>query len=187
MTAMDNDSPKSGTNDLHVVSEPEADSKDPKAPPMPPEQMDRAAAMQMKVPGLLLTLADIQALPKTEMIVEFKCVEGWSTVVHWGGARFSDFLAAFSPTPVLPYASFVTPDGGYYTGWDVESLLHPQTLLCYEMNGQPLTVEHGAPVRLVSTLKYGIKQIKRIGRITFMADRPADFWGDRGYDWYSGL
>jgi DMSO/TMAO reductase YedYZ molybdopterin-dependent catalytic subunit len=79
-----------------------------------------------------------------------------------------------------------TPGGGYYVGLDMPSALHPQTLLCYEMNGEPLTLEHGAPLRLVITLKYGIKNIKRIGRIRFMDQRPPDYWAERGYDWYSG-
>jgi DMSO/TMAO reductase YedYZ molybdopterin-dependent catalytic subunit len=68
----------------------------------------------------------------------------------------------------------------------MQSALHPQTLLCYEMNGQPLPVEHGGPLRLVTTVKYGIKSIKRIGRITFIDERPPDFWAERGYDWYAG-
>ena len=61
-----------------------------------------------------------------------------------------------------------------------------RTLLCYEMNNQPLALEHGAPLRLVTPLKYGIKHIKRIGKITFTDQRPADFWAERGYDWYAG-
>jgi DMSO/TMAO reductase YedYZ molybdopterin-dependent catalytic subunit len=66
--------------------------------------------------------------------------------------------------------------------------MHPQTLLAYEINGAPLTVEHGAPLRLASATKYGIKQIKRIGRIEFTAERPRDFWADEyGYDWYAGF
>ena len=88
--------------------------------------------------------------------------------------------------PLLPYVSLVTPDGGYYVGMDMPSILHPQTLLAYEMNGEPLTIAHGAPLRLVTPTKYGIKQIKRIGRIAFTEERPADFWAERGYDWYSG-
>jgi DMSO/TMAO reductase YedYZ molybdopterin-dependent catalytic subunit len=79
-----------------------------------------------------------------------------------------------------------TPDGDYYVGLDMASALHPQTLLCYAMNGQPLTPHHGAPLRLVMTVKYGFKSIKRIGRIAFMDERAADFWAERGYDWYSG-
>ncbi|HEV7645979.1 MAG TPA: molybdopterin-dependent oxidoreductase [Pyrinomonadaceae bacterium] len=159
-----------------------------------------------KIPGLLLTLEDIKALPRTEMITELKCIEGWSTITHWAGVRFSDFIEKFKPNVLLssvsakylrgtgnkgdvspvPYVSLITPDGGYYVGMDMQSMLHPQTLLCYEMNFAPLTIEHGAPLRLVTPMKYGIKNIKRIGRIEFTDKRPKDFWAESGYDWYSG-
>jgi DMSO/TMAO reductase YedYZ molybdopterin-dependent catalytic subunit len=67
------------------------------------------------------------------------------------------------------------------------SALHPQTLLCYEMGGRPLTPEHGAPLRLVIPVKYGIKNLKQIGTIQFTDVRPADYWAQQGYDWYAGL
>lgn len=144
--------------------------------------------------GLLLSLQDIKALPRVEMTTELKCIEGWSTVVHWAGARFSDFAAKYPPQAGTDnggkfpsYVSLVTPDRGYYVGLDMPSILHPQTLLCYEMNGEALTLPHGGPLRLVTTAKYGIKQIKRIGRIAYSETRPADFWAEQGYDWYSGL
>ena len=70
---------------------------------------------------------------------------------------------------------------------DMPSALHPQTLLCYEIGGEPLSIDHGAPLRLVTTVKYGIKSIKRIGTITFTDERPRDFSAERGYDWYAGL
>jgi DMSO/TMAO reductase YedYZ molybdopterin-dependent catalytic subunit len=137
-----------------------------------------------------LTLDEIKKLPRTEMITELKCIEGWSIVVHWAGVRFSDLVAALAPSvspQQLPqYVSLVTPDEGYFVGWDTPSIMHPQTLLAYEMNGEPLANEHGAPLRLASPTKYGIKQIKRIGRIEFTNERPRDFWAEEGYDWYSG-
>ena len=149
---------------------------------------------------LILTLDDIKRLPRTEMITELKCIEGWSIIVHWAGVRFADFAAFYRPADRnggtsdvlnhpedLPrYVSMTTPDNNYYVGWDTPSILHPQTLLAYEMNGEPLKPEHGAPLRLASPTKYGIKLIKRIGRIEFTDDRPKDFWGEQGYDWYSG-
>ncbi|MGH9827495.1 MAG: molybdopterin-dependent oxidoreductase, partial [Blastocatellia bacterium] len=79
------------------------------------------------------------------------------------------------------------PEGDYYVGLDMESPLHPQKLLCYEMNGEPLSIKHGAPLRLVIPVKYGIKNIKRIGTIHFSNRRPADYWAEQGYDWYAGL
>ncbi|MDO7853461.1 molybdopterin-dependent oxidoreductase [Hymenobacter convexus] len=146
------------------------------------------------------TLADVQALPKVEMVTELKCIEGWSVIVHWAGTRLSDFLARYPlatrsgrpidplnpPADLAPYAAIDTPDGKYYVGLDMDTVLHSQTLLCYEMNGQPLTPNHGAPLRLVTPLKYGIKHIKRIGTIAFVDTRPKDYWAEMGYDWDSG-
>lgn len=158
------------------------------------------SAKEEIVPSLSLTLEDIKALPRVEEVTELKCIEGWSQVTHWAGARFSDFAAKYQLTTgsgepfdvenkaadLVRFVSLETPDGVYYVGLDIESALHPQTLLCYEMDGKPLTLEHGAPLRLYIPLKYGIKSIKRIGRITFTDTRPFDYWAERGYDWYSG-
>jgi DMSO/TMAO reductase YedYZ molybdopterin-dependent catalytic subunit len=145
---------------------------------------------------LMLPLDAIKKLPRVEMTTEFKCIEGWSKVMRWAGACFSDFMAAYPPAAPEedkgdaappPYVAVETPDGAYYVGVEMESMLHPQTLLAYEMNGAPLTQEHGAPLRLVITVKYGVKNLKRIGTIRYSRTRPADYWAERGYDWYIGL
>lgn len=136
---------------------------------------------------LILTIDDLKALARTDMVVEFKCIEGWSTITHFAGVRFSDLAAKYAPQNNLPYVSLSTPDAAYFVGWDIQAIMHPQTLLAYEMNGRPLRPEHGAPLRLASPTKYGIKQIKRIGRIEFTAERPRDYWAEQGYDWYAGL
>jgi len=161
---------------------------------------DSSASASEDSDVLSLTLDDIKALARAEIVTELKCIEGWSTVVHWAGARFADFAARYRPATrngrapdvrnkpqdLVGYVSIETPGGGYYVGLDMESALQPQTLLRYEMNGEPLTLEHGAPLRLVIPVKYGIKNIKRIGMIRFTDKRPADFWAERGYDWYAG-
>ena len=147
-----------------------------------------------------LTLDDVHSLPKTEMTSQLCCVEGWSTFGNWGGVRLVDFLAAHPPktksgkpwvvgeTDDLPkYVSMATPSGGYYVGLDVASTLHPQTMLCYEIDRQPPSVEHGAPLRLVIPTKYGIKNLKRVGTVELTDTRPGDYWAERGYDWYAGL
>ena len=136
-----------------------------------------------------LTLEDIKRLPRIEMTTQFMCIEGWSVIVNWAGARFSDFAAEYNPARrrLARYVGLSTPDSRYYVGLDMESALHSQTLLCYEMNGRPLSIAHGAPLRLVAPVKYGIKSIKRIGMIRFTDERPPDFWAERGYDWYAGL
>jgi DMSO/TMAO reductase YedYZ molybdopterin-dependent catalytic subunit len=141
--------------------------------------------------GYEMNLDDLRKMPRTTMTTEFKCVEGWSAVMEWSGVRFSDFMAAAPPQKhngaLPPYVSLETPDKTYYVSVDMESMQHPQTLLAYEMNGAPLTEDHGAPLRLVTPVKYGLKQIKRIGSIRYQLDRGADYWTERGYDWYVGL
>ena len=142
-------------------------------------------------PGLLLTMDAIYALPQVEIVTQLKCIEGWSEIVQWGGARLSDFLHAYPPARGahgrLPrYVGMETPDRQYYVGLYMEDAMHPQTLLCYEMNGKPLTRAHGAPLRLVTPLKYGIKQLKQIGSISFSDARPRDYWAQNDYDYYDG-
>ncbi|HXH75949.1 MAG TPA: molybdopterin-dependent oxidoreductase [Bacteriovoracaceae bacterium] len=85
------------------------------------------------------------------------------------------------------YVGFETPDKKYYVSIDMESMLHDQTLLTYEMNEAPISVKNGAPLRLLIPIKYGIKSLKRVGRIFFSDERPPDYWAEKGYDWYSGL
>jgi DMSO/TMAO reductase YedYZ molybdopterin-dependent catalytic subunit len=133
-----------------------------------------------------LTLEEIRALPPHEMITELRCIEGWSTIVKWKGARLRDLIDRYPPPSPVRYVSMETPGRGYYVGLDIESALHPQSLLVYEMNDQPLNWHHGAPLRLAMPIKYGIKSIKRIGTIRYTNVRPPDFWADRGYDWYAG-
>lgn len=138
---------------------------------------------------LELFLADVRSLPKVEMITRFCCIEGWSTVAYWGGARFSDFTKKYFPAGAkLPdYVYMATPGEDYYAGLDIKSAMHPQTLLAYEKDGKPLTDEHGAPLRLAIPVKYGIKNIKRIGLIRYTNNKPGDYWAEEGYDWFAGL
>jgi DMSO/TMAO reductase YedYZ molybdopterin-dependent catalytic subunit len=143
-------------------------------------------------PGLLLTMDDVLKLPKHELVTQFKCIEGWSQIVHWGGVRMADLIAAYPPEKrpdgSLPrYVYMETPNGDYYVGYDMHVCLHPQTLLVTEMSGIPLTQFHGAPLRLHAPTKYGYKQIKRIGLIAYSDQQPDDYWTKLGYDWYAGL
>ena len=142
-------------------------------------------------PGLLLTLADITGLPRVELVTQFKCIEGWSQIVHWAGVRMADFLELYPPALIdgkePRYVYMETPDGDYYTGYDLHVMQHPQTLLVTEMMGEPLTQKHGAPLRLHMPTKYGYKQIKRIGLVAYTNTKPDDYWTKLGYDWYAGL
>ncbi|WP_375447985.1 molybdopterin-dependent oxidoreductase [uncultured Fibrella sp.] len=157
--------------------------------------------LQIQQPGretMIVTLDEIKALPKQELVFDFKCVEGWSQIQHWGGTRLADLIShyklgtrtgqpAASEADYFNYLGMETPDKGYYVGLDIASAMHPQTLLAYEMNGEPLTGPHGAPLRLIIPVKYGVKNLKRIGTMTFADDRPRDFWAERGYDYHVGL
>ena len=147
-------------------------------------------AWRLKIEGaaqpVALTIDDLRQFPRRTMITELRCIEGWSTIVEWSGVAFADLMAKFPPPQMTPYVSMETPDRAYYVGLDIESAIHPHRLLAFEMNGAPLAPLHGAPLRLAIPVKYGIKNIKRIGTIRYTNIRPADFWGERGYDWYAG-
>ena len=155
------------------------------------EAGESGSTLPVGTPGLLLTMDDILKLPRHELVTQFKCIEGWSQIVHWAGVRMADFLEAYSPSLVdgkePRYVYMETPEGDYYTGYDLQTCRHPQTLLVTEMMGAPLTQYHGAPLRLHMPIKYGYKQIKRIGLIHYTNTRPDDYWTKLGYDWYAGL
>jgi DMSO/TMAO reductase YedYZ molybdopterin-dependent catalytic subunit len=151
--------------------------------------------------GQSIRLSDVLALPRVDLVTEFKCVEGWSEIMHFSGVRFVDFVTKFglgtrsgqppnpagNPQDLFRNVFLATPDEDYYVGLDMASALHPQTLLCDTMNGQPLSREHGAPLRLYLPVKYGYKSLKRVSLIRFQDTRPSDYWVERGYDWYAGL
>jgi DMSO/TMAO reductase YedYZ molybdopterin-dependent catalytic subunit len=145
----------------------------------------------VKKPGEILqvSLDELKALPKTEIVFDFKCVEGWDQIQHWAGVKFVDFMQHYglNEQATMEYTGLITPDKQYYVGIDMPSALHPQTLLCYEMNGKPLKPEHGAPLRLLIPVKYGLKSLKNIGTISFSNSRPPDYWAESGYDYYTGL
>lgn len=135
-----------------------------------------------------LDLSTFEQMPQQELVYEHKCIEGWSNITHWGGPRFRDFHAMYADqVGDVPYVALETPDGEYYVGWHLDEILHPQTLLALREHDEPLASIHGAPLRLASPNKYGIKALKRIGVIRYSNERPADFWAERGYDWYAGL
>jgi DMSO/TMAO reductase YedYZ molybdopterin-dependent catalytic subunit len=75
----------------------------------------------------------------------------------------------------------------YFMLLDLATARHPQTLLATHLNGQPLTVDHGAPLRLLVPVKLGLKNVKAITRITYVAEEPRDYWAERGYSRYDGI
>lgn len=135
-----------------------------------------------------LALDEIKKLPKKEVVFNFKCIEGWSQITHWGGVPLKTFLATYglNEESQMNYVGLQTPDKKYYVGIDMPSAVQEQTLLCYEMNGAPLPLNQGYPLRLIIPVKYGIKHLKRIGTLYFSDAKPPDFWAERGYDYYAG-
>ncbi len=132
-------------------------------------------------------LAQVQALPRYRQNTRHVCVEGWDVIGRFGGVRLSDFLQLIGADTT---ARFITVDcaDDYYESLDMETALHPQTLLCYEMYEQPLTREHGAPLRLQIPTKVGYKQAKYLTdlKVTNVLDRVG-YWEDQGYSWFYGL
>lgn len=130
-----------------------------------------------------------------EQITRLVCVEGWSAIAWWAGLRFDELLGAYPPMSQAKWARLESsvnrgpwgnPDP-YYVSLDLSTARHPQTLLATHLNGKPLTVEHGAPLRLLVPVKLGLKNIKAITRITYTKDEPADYWARRGYSRYDGI
>ncbi len=137
---------------------------------------------------LSFSIADIQALPLTSMIIRHVCVEGWAAIVQWGGIRLREIIALSQPKSKVKYVYFQSADG-YYESWDIASALHPQTLLAYQKNGEVLPVENGAPLRLASPIKLGYKQSKWVTRVTLTSELSIakGYWEDQGYEWFAGL
>ena len=130
-----------------------------------------------------------------EQITRLVCVEGWSAIAWWAGLRFDDLLRAYPPMSQAKWARLESsvnlgrwgnPDP-YFVSLDLPTACHPQTLLATHLNGKPLTVEHGAPLRLVAPVKLGLKNIKAITRIIYTNDEPPDYWAKRGYSRYDGI
>jgi DMSO/TMAO reductase YedYZ molybdopterin-dependent catalytic subunit len=132
-------------------------------------------------------LEDIQALPKVRQNTRHVCVEGWDVIGRFGGARLSDFLRIIGADLTAGYV-YVECADDYYESLDMATALHPQTLLCYEMYDQPLTSEHGAPLRLQVPTKVGYKQAKYLTdlKVTNVLQRVG-YWEDQGYSVFYGL
>ena len=130
-----------------------------------------------------------------EQITRLVCVEGWSAIAWWAGLRFDDLLRAYPPMSQAKWAcvesSVNVDDSGnpdpYFMSLDLATARHPQTLLATHFNGQPLTVDHGAPLRLLVPVKLGLKNVKAITRITYVAEEPRDYWAERGYSRCDGI
>jgi DMSO/TMAO reductase YedYZ molybdopterin-dependent catalytic subunit len=151
---------------------------------------------------LSLSLDQVRALPSRTQITRHDCVEGWSSIGKWTGARLGPLLDQAGLKKTARYIVFHCGDtleqtldgsGVYYESIDLIDAYHPQSILAYAMNDRPLPVSHGAPLRLRVERQLGYKQAKYIMRIEAVADfahigrGKGGFWEDRGYEWYAGI
>jgi DMSO/TMAO reductase YedYZ molybdopterin-dependent catalytic subunit len=157
----------------------------------------------LRVDGLVnrpsnFTLAQLRALPSRTQITRHDCVEGWSAIGKWTGVPLSDILAVVQPHARARYAVFhcadVMDDGArYYESVDLDDAYHAQTILAYALNGRPLPVANGAPLRVRIERQLGYKMAKYIMRIELVdsfhtiAEGRGGYWEDRGYEWYAGI
>jgi DMSO/TMAO reductase YedYZ molybdopterin-dependent catalytic subunit len=135
---------------------------------------------------LRLTLAELAGMRSITHRVNHYCVEGWTAVAEWTGVRVSELARAAGVLPSAGYVDFQSFDDGYHESWDMDSAMHPQTLVAYGMDGHWLGAGHGAPARLHSPVKLGYKCTKYLTRIAFLPERNGGYWSDQGYEWYAG-
>ena len=163
------------------------------------------ADFRLDVGGLVerpmsFSLNDIRALPSRTQTTRHDCVEGWSAIGEWKGARLGALLEAVRPKPNVHYVVFhcadpMEEDGSspYYESIDLEDAFHPQTILAYELNDEPLPVANGAPLRLRLERQLGYKMAKYVMRIELVEDfskiagGKGGYWEDQGYEWYAGI
>jgi DMSO/TMAO reductase YedYZ molybdopterin-dependent catalytic subunit len=157
-----------------------------KGVPLTPANWRLKVGGQVARPGTF-SLEDLMKLPRTQTRVRHHCVEGWSAVAAWHGLRLSDLAAHVGADPRAGFVEFRSFDSGYWSSWDRESALHPQSLLAYGMNGRPLSPEHGAPLRLYSAVKLGYKMVKYLTEVNFRAVATGGYWEDQGYEWFAGV
>jgi DMSO/TMAO reductase YedYZ molybdopterin-dependent catalytic subunit len=135
----------------------------------------------------VFSVDQLMRMPGTSMRIRHHCVEGWSAVAEWHGVQLREIANTVGASRDAQYVEFRSFDNGYYSTWDIESSLHPQTILAYGMNGHPLNPDHGAPLRLYSPVKLGYKSVKYLTEVNFLANRTGGYWEDQGYDWYGGV
>jgi DMSO/TMAO reductase YedYZ molybdopterin-dependent catalytic subunit len=159
---------------------------------VPQWDIARSGAWKLDVGGMVrtplsLSLDDLMRLERQTQRVNHYCVEGWTAVAEWSGVPLRALAALAGADPKAGYVDFQSFDDGYHESWDIESALHPQTIIAYAKDGAALTPAYGAPARVHSPVKLGYKNTKYLTKIVFMPERNGGYWTDRGYEWYGGL
>ncbi len=135
---------------------------------------------------LKLSLQQLVDMPRMSERVNHYCVEGWTAVEQWTGVRLSDLAKLAGVHKGAGYVDFQSFDDGYHESWDIESAMHPQTVVAYGLDGHMLAPAHGAPARIYSPVKLGYKNTKYLTKIMFLPERNGGYWSDQGYEWYGG-
>ena len=130
-------------------------------------------------------LPELYALPQVSQITRHICVEGWSAIGQWSGARFSDFLQRVGADTSAKYIGFKCADD-YYTSIDMATALHPQTLMAFRYGDQILPPKYGFPWKLRVPTKLGFKNPKHVMALFVTNEDPGGYWEDKGYNWFSG-
>ena len=131
------------------------------------------------------TLPELYALPQVSQVTRHICVEGWSAIGKWSGARFSDFLARIGADTTAKYVGFQCADD-YYGSIDMATALHPQTIMAFNYADRTLPPKYGYPMKLRVPTKLGFKNPKHIAAIFVTNEYPGGYWEDKGYNWFSG-
>jgi DMSO/TMAO reductase YedYZ molybdopterin-dependent catalytic subunit len=149
-----------------------------------------ASTYRLKLNGLVKgkqswTLDELHAFAQVSQITRHICIEGWSAIGHWGGVRFSEFLARAGADTTAKYVAFYCADE-YWTSIDMPTALHPQTQLTLTYDGQILPPKYGFPLKLRMPTKLGYKNPKHIVSITVTNAYPGGYWENQGYNWFGG-
>ena len=132
------------------------------------------------------TAADLMNVKNKRHRVDHFCVEGWTAVEILTGAPMTEIARIVQPNSNANYVDFASFDKDYHESWDIDSAMHPQTLIAYAKEDMLLTPAYGAPARVHSPTKLGYKNTKYLTKITFMSERNGGYWSDLGYEWYGG-
>jgi DMSO/TMAO reductase YedYZ molybdopterin-dependent catalytic subunit len=132
------------------------------------------------------TLADLHALPEVSQITRHICVEGWSAIGSWQGARLSDFLARIGADTRAKYVYFQCAEG-YTNTIDMATALHPQTQMTFKFDRKILPRAYGFPMKIRMPTKLGFKQPKYVIAMEVTNTDKGGYWENQGYNWFSGL
>jgi DMSO/TMAO reductase YedYZ molybdopterin-dependent catalytic subunit len=132
------------------------------------------------------TLPELNALPQEKQITRHVCVEGWSEIGSWTGARLSDFLKRVGADTRARYVWFQCAEG-YSNTIDMPTALHPQTQMTFKFDNETLPRKYGFPMKIRIPTKLGFKNPKHVIAMHVTNKDLGGYWEDRGYNWFSGL